>query len=168
MQLLKEYFSLCFFKNNPLDLHPSSRFVWKNFAFYIAIGILVESNISDPVDGTIEIITETILTLLLIGILLMATKKYSLFVQLFTALITCENFILFLGVLTEFLDEFLRKTPYEDIPLVLGGLLAIWFVLIVAYILRQMFFFNKTKSILLGAFYAVFTVVGAFLLTEVI
>lgn len=168
MQLLKQYFLLCFFKNNPLDMDPPSKFIWRNFAFYIAVGIFVEANISDPVDGTIEIIAETILTLMLIGILLFATKKYFLFTQLFTALITCENFILFLGVLTEFLDEFLRKTPYEDIPLVLGGALAVWFILIVAYILRQMFLFDKIKSISMASFYAVFTVVGAFLISEMV
>lgn len=168
MELLRKYLAICFFRNNPVDIDPPRSFIWRSFAFYIAVGILVEANISDPVDGTIEIFFETVITLILISILLFVTKKWFLFVRLFTALITCENFILFLGVITEFLDELARKTPYEDVPLVLGVLLAIWFVLIAAYILRQMFPFDKTKSILLAAFYATTTVVGAFLLSEVI
>jgi hypothetical protein len=166
MQLLKEYLSLCFFKNNPLDLHPSPQFVWKNLLFYLGIGTLVEANISDVVDGTIEIVVEAIITVLLIFILLFFTKKLNLFIQLLTALIVCENFILFLGVITEILDVVLQQTRYAGVPIVLGVDLAIWFIAIVAYLLRQMFLFKTIKSVSLATFYCVFTVVGAFLFTE--
>lgn len=168
MELLKEYLSLCFFKNNPLDLHPSPQFVWKNLLFYLGIGILVEANISDVVDGTIEIVAETIITLLLIFLLLLFTKKLNLFIQLLTALIVCENFILLMGVLTEVLDVFLQQTKYAAVPIVLGVALAIWFIAIVAYILKQMFSFKTIKSVSLATFYCVFTIVGALLFTEML
>jgi hypothetical protein len=168
MQLLKEYLALCFFKNNPLDLYPSPQFIWKNLLFYLGIGILVEANISDVVDGTIEIVVEAIITALLIFTLLVFTKKLNLFIQLLTALIVCENFILFLGVITEILDVFAQQTQYAAVTIVIGIELAVWFIAIVSYLLRQMFSFKTIKSVSLATFYCVFTVVGAFLFTEML
>lgn len=168
MQLLIQYLLLCFFKNNPLDMQPSKSFFWKNLAFYVVVGTIVEANISDPVEATIEIIVETIITVLLILTLLFFTKKLPSFKQLLTALILCENVILVLGIITEILDVVAQKTPYEDYPMYLGGALAIWMVAIASYIMRQVFAFKTFKSVALAVFYLVFTFAGTFVLLEVL
>ncbi|MGR8933233.1 MAG: hypothetical protein ACU837_02450 [Gammaproteobacteria bacterium] len=168
MELLKEYLALCFFKNNPLDLHPTPRFIWKNLLFYLGMGILVEANISDFVDGAIEIVVEVLITVFLIFTLLLFTKRLYLFIQLLTALIVSENFILFLGVITEILDVIAQQTQFAVVTIILGVDLVLWYIAIVAYILRQIFAFTTLKSFSLATFYCVFTVVGAFLFTEVL
>jgi hypothetical protein len=168
MQLLKKYLLLCRFKNNPIDLQPSRSFLWKNLLFYVVLGIIVEANISDPASATIEIAVETIVTVALIFTLLLCTKKLHFFKQLLTALVVCENFILVLGVITEGLDVWAHKTEYEDYPLYLGGALVVWFIAIIAYIIKQAFSFETITSISLAAFYFVFTFAGTFLFLEVL
>jgi hypothetical protein len=168
MQLLKEYLLLCRFKNNPVDLQPSRSFIWKNLLFYMVVGIIVEANITDPAEATIEIMVETLFTVLLIATLLLITKKLHLFKQLFTALIVCENFMLTLGIITEILDHAAHKTDYEDYPMYLGGALVVWFIAVAGYIMRQVFSFAMVHSILLAVFYFVFTFAGTFVFLEVL
>ncbi|MGR8934348.1 MAG: hypothetical protein ACU837_08170 [Gammaproteobacteria bacterium] len=168
MRLLKEYLLLCWFKNNPIDIQPSRSFIWKNLLFYVVVGIIVEANISDPVEATIEIFVETVITVILIAILLLFTKKLHLFKQLLTSLIVCENFILVLGIITEILDVAAQQTEYEDYPMYLGGALVVWFIAIASYIMRQVFSFNTMRSVSLAIFYFVFTFAGTFVFLEVL
>jgi hypothetical protein len=168
MRLLKNYLMLCWFKNSPVDLQPSRSFIWKNVLFYITVGIIVEANISDPAEATVEIFVETVVTISLILTLLIFTRKLHLFKQLLTALIVCENFILVLGMITEILDVLAQKTEYKDYPIYLGGALVMWFIAIVGYIMRQMFSFEMLKSTLLALFYFVFTYAGTFIFLEVL
>ena len=94
MTLLIKYLSLCWFKNNPADLFPSKSFMWKVVAFYLVSGIIVEGLISDPADGTLEVLLRTIMAFSSIATLLLITKKWQHFNQLFTAIFICENFIM--------------------------------------------------------------------------
>jgi mevalonate kinase len=55
MNLLLKYLSSCWFLNNPSDLVPPNSFMWKNVAFYLISGMIVEGLISDPADGTLEV-----------------------------------------------------------------------------------------------------------------
>lgn len=59
MDLLRKYLALCFFINNPADLIPPKSFMWKNVIFYLISGMIVEGLISDPADGTLEVILRT-------------------------------------------------------------------------------------------------------------
>ena len=168
MSLLKQYLALCWFKNNPADLHPSESFTWKCVAFYLISGVIVEANISDPADATLEVAMRTIVALLLIAGVLYILHKLTQFKQLLTAIFVCENFIVSLGILTEILEVLLRKTAYEEYPKYLGVLLVIWYLAIINYILRQLFAFKTRYCIALATVYFLLTYGGPFLVMEVI
>lgn len=168
MKLLFDYLALCFFVNNPNDLEPSKVFVWRCIAFYLVSGIIVEANISDPADATLEVAMRAIMAVSLISILLLKLKKWPQYAQLLTAIFVCENFMMTLGIGVEVLDVFVQKTPYKEWPMYLGGGLIVWYLLSVAYILRQMFAFDNLVSMLWAVFYFSITYGAPFLFMEVI
>jgi hypothetical protein len=168
MKLLLDYIALCFFINNPNDLEPSKSFVWKCVAFYLLSGIIVEANISDPADATLEVAMRAIVAVLLIMALLVAIKQWPKYTQLLTAIFICENLIMTLGIGVEILDFFVHKTKYVDLPLYLGGILIGWYLAILAYILRQMFSFERFTSLILSVGYFTLTYGGPFLFMEVL
>jgi hypothetical protein len=168
MKLLKDYLLLCWFTNNPTDLHPSKSFLWTCVVFYLISGIIVEGLISDPADGTLEVLMRVIVALSLIAMLLLFTKKWYRFNQLLTAIFMCENFIITLGIGTEILDIFTQRTEYEDYPLYLGVMLIIWYLAIISYILRRMFSFSKGACFGLAFCYFCLTYGAPFLFMEVI
>ncbi|MCX7089362.1 MAG: hypothetical protein NTV00_15090 [Methylococcales bacterium] len=168
MKLLLEYLALCFFINNPNDLEPSKAFVWRCIAFYLVSGIIVEANISDPADATLEVAARALMAVSLISVLLLALKKWPQYSQLLTAIFICENLIMTIGIGVEVLDVVLHKTEYKDVPLYLGGILIVWYLMIVAYILRQMFSFKTWVSLVWAFFYFTLTYGLPFLFMEVI
>jgi hypothetical protein len=168
MKLLLGYIALCFFINNPNDLEPSKPFVWKSVAFYLLSGIIVEANISDPADATLEVAMRALMAVVLISTLLLSLKQWPQFNQLLTAIFICENLIMTIGIGVEILDYFVQRTDYKDIPLYLGGVLIVWYLTIVAYILRQMFAFKLFVSITLAFLYFTLTYGGPFLFMEVL
>lgn len=168
MKLLLEYIALCFFINNPNDLEPPKSFVWKSVGFYVLSGIIVEANIGDAPDATLEVAMRAIVATSLITLLLLIIKQWSKFTQLLTAIFICENVMMTLGIVLEILDLFLHKTPYKDLPLYLGGVLIVWYLFVLAYILRQMFSFEIFVSILMATGYFILTYGAPFLVMEVI
>jgi len=93
MNLLLKYLGLCWFRNNPADITPTKSFMWKTVAFYLISGCIVEGLISDPADGTLEVLLRTIMAFSSVAALLLVIKKWGNFNQLFTAIFVCENFI---------------------------------------------------------------------------
>jgi len=168
MSLFFSYLRLCWFHNNPVDLHPHSSFLWKCVLFYLVSGIIVEANISDPADATLEVAMRTIVALGLLSILVFLTKRIGMFKQLLTAIFICENVIVTLGILVEIYDARVHGTQYEDYPTYLGGLLVVWYLAIISYILRQIFAFHWLKSTGLAIFYFALTYGGPFLVMEVL
>lgn len=168
MALLIQYLKLCWFINNPVDMHPSTSFLWKCVAFYLISGIIVEGLISDPADGTLEVSMRVIVALSLISMLLLFIKKWSLYKQLLTAIFMCENFIVTLGIGTEVLDLFLHRTEYKEVPMYLGVMLIFWYLAIISYVLRRIFTFNKGICFGLAFFYFAATYGGPFLVMEVL
>jgi hypothetical protein len=160
MKLLKQYLSLCWFKNNPTELFPSSSFMWKTVAFYLISGCIVEGLISDPADGTLEVLLRTIMAFSSIAILLVMFKKWQYFSQLYIAIFVCENFIMTLATATEGLYFFMvmKHQEYsEEISIGIGALLVVWYLAIVSYILRQVFQFRMSVSVILAISYFVLT-----------
>jgi len=168
MKLLIDYLQLCWFLNNPIDLHPSRAFLWKNILFYVVSGIIVEANISDPADATLEVAMRTIVALLLLSTQILFTKKSSVFYQLQTAVFICENFIMTLGIGVEIFDAFAQGSQYEEYPIYLGILLVLWYLAIISYIFKQVFAFHYANCIGLAFLYFGLTYGGPFLLMEVI
>lgn len=149
MSLLIKYLSLCWFANNPVDLVPPKSFMWKTVAFYLVSGIIVESLISDPADGTLEVLLRTVMAFTSISALLLAIKQWKYFQQLFTAIFVCENFIMTLATATEgvyFLMVMKHYEYAEEVSIAFGVVLVIWYLAIVAYILRKMFSYRISAS----------------------
>ncbi|MGZ5052486.1 MAG: hypothetical protein ACXWF8_15305 [Methylobacter sp.] len=146
--------------NNPLDLVPSKSFMWKTVAFYLASGIIVESLISDPADGTLEVLLRTIMAFTSISTLLLVIKQWKYFHRLFTAIFVCENFIMTLATATEGMYFLMVMKHYEyaeEVSIAFGIVLVIWYLAIVAYILRQMLSYRMSLSWLFAFGYFVLT-----------
>ena len=160
MNLLIRYLSLCWFRNNPVDLVPTKSFMWKTVVFYLMIGIIVEGLIADFADGTLEVLLRTIMAFSTITALLLVLRKFQHFNQLFTAIFVCENFIMLLATATEGLYFWMimtHKEKAEEISIGIGILLVMWYLAIVGYILRRTFHFKTVSSILLAFGYFVLT-----------
>jgi hypothetical protein len=159
MALLIDYLALCWFRNNPTDLHPSTSFMWKTIAFYLFSGMIVEFLIAD-VEGIIEVWLRTIMAFSAITVLLLTVKKWQYFRQLFIAIFLCENFIMVLATATEGLYFFLVMEHFkyaEHLSIGIAALLVAWYLSIIAYILRQVFEFKMTRSLLLAFSYFILT-----------
>ena len=160
MNLLIKYLSLCWFKNNPVDLFPSKSFMWKTVAFYLISGIIVEGLISDPADGTLEVMLRTIMAFSSVATLVFVLKKRQNFYQLFTAIFVCENFIMTLATVTEGLYFTMVMQHHEyasEISIGIGVVLVGWYLAIVSYILRQAFAFKMSLSVILAFSYFILT-----------
>jgi len=160
MNLLINYLSLCWFKNNPIELFPSKSFMWKAVAFYLVSGIIVESLIADPADGSLEVTLRTIMAFSSIATYLIIFKKWQYFNQIYIAIFICENFIMTLATATEGLYFWLVMKHYEyaeEVSIGIGVLLVGWYIAIVSYILRQAFMTKMSISVILAFSYFVLT-----------
>jgi len=160
MKLLIKYLSLCWFRNNPADFTPTKSFMWKTVAFYLVSGIIVEGLISDPADGTLEVLLRTVMAFTSIATFLFVIKQRPYFNQLFTAIFVCENFIMTLATVTEAMYFLMVMKHYEyaeDVAIGIGVLLLAWYLAIVGYIFRQFFSYKMSRSIMLAVGYFVMT-----------
>lgn len=160
MRLLIKYLGLCWFINNPADLIPTKSFMWKTVAFYLISGMIVEGLISDPADGTLEVLLRTIMAFSSVATLLLILKQWQYFNQLFTAIFIGENFIMTLATITEGLYFLMVMNHYEyaeEVSIGIGVLLVGWYLAIVGYILRQLLLFKMSVSITLAFSYFVLT-----------
>ena len=160
MNLLINYLSLCWFKNNPIELFPSKSFMWKAVAVYLVSGIIVESLIADPADGSLEVALRTIMAFSSIATYLVIFKKWQYFNQIYIAIFICENFIMTLATATEGLYFWLVMKHYEyaeEVSIGIGVLLVGWYIAIVSYILRQAFMTKMSISVILAFSYFVLT-----------
>ena len=168
MSLFIHYLQLCWFRNDPTELQPSPSFLWKCVLFYLASGIVVEANISDPADATLEVGMRAIVAVSLLSALTAFTQKLPLFKQLLAAVFMCENFMMTLGIAVEIYDAFVQGTDYEEYPMYLGGLLIVWYLAIISYVFKHVFSFRLFSSIGLAVVYFALTYGGPFLVMEVL
>jgi len=160
MNLLSQYLSLCWFRNNPADLVPSKSFMWKTVAFYLISGCIVEGLISDPADGSLEVFLRTVMAFSSVAVFLLVFKKWQYFNQLYIAIFVCENFIMTLVTVTEglyFLMVMNHQENAEEISIGIGVLLVVWYIAIVSYILRQAFETKMSLSVILAISYFILT-----------
>jgi hypothetical protein len=162
MNLLLKYLGLCFFVNNPVDLVPPNSFMWKNVMYYLISGMIVEGLISDPADGTLEVVLRTIMAFSTVGAILLHQKKWVYYNQLYTAIFVCENFIMTLATATEGLYHWMIVTHWEvetaeHISIGIGFFLVFWYIAIISYIFRQLLKFKTGNSIFLAFMYFVLT-----------
>jgi hypothetical protein len=160
MDLLFKYLALCFFINNPADLIPPKSFMWKNVLFYLVSGMIVEGLISDPADGTLEVVLRTIMAFSTVGVILLVQKKWYYYNQLYTAIFVCENFIMTLATATEGLYHLMiikHIDRAEEFSIGLGIVLVLWYIVIISYIFRQLLEFKMSNSMIMAFSYFVLT-----------
>jgi len=160
MTLLLKYLSSCWFLNNPTELTPPNSFMWKNVAFYLISGCIVEGLIADPADGTLEVLGRTIMAFSTVALLLLLEKKWEYYSRLYTSIFVCENFIMSLAVLAEVLDHWLVMQHYphrEEVGISLAVFLVAWYIAIVSYIFRRFFSYPVSVSLIYAFGYFVMT-----------
>ena len=134
--------------------------MWKAVIFYLISGIIVESLIADPADGTLEVSLRTVMAFSSIATYLLVFKKWQYFNQMYTAIFICENFIMTLATITEGLYFWLVMKHYEyaeEVSIAIGVLLVGWYIAIVSYILRQAFLTKMSVSVILAFSYFILT-----------
>ncbi|MDD2761106.1 MAG: hypothetical protein PHH11_12535 [Methylomonas sp.] len=160
MKLLFKYLSSCWFLNNPAELVPPASFMWKNVAFYLISGCIVEGLIADPADGTLEVLGRTIMAFSTIAVLLLFEKKWGCFNQLYTSIFVCENFIMTLAVCAEMLDLWMTMQHMEyreEINIAAATFLVLWYIAIVSYIFRRFFDHPTSVSVIYAFSYFILT-----------
>ncbi len=168
MSLFLQYLQLCWFKNNPVNLYPSNAFLWKCISFYLISGIIVEANISDPADATLEVAMRAMMAPSLLAVLVFINRVKPLFNQLMIAVFICENVIVTLGIGLEIVDVFVQATAYENVPTILGVVLLLWYLAIVSYIFRKVFNYKILKSSLYSLIYFLSTYGVPFMFMELL
>jgi hypothetical protein len=168
MNLLFQYLSLCWFKNDPTDLMPDNAFTKKVILFYLMSGSIVEGLIAGY-EGVMEVGLRFVMATASISTLLLVTKQFQYFRQLLTAIFVCEDLIVPLAGITDgglyhylIVSHFQygeMKTVFitEVITGILAFLYVVWYLLIVAYILRKFFQYDFWRSFILAFSYFVLT-----------
>ena len=128
--------------------------------FYLVSGIVVESLIADPADGSIEVVLRTIMAFSTLAAYLLLTQKWPLMNPLYTAIFVCENFIITLAIFAEALDYWmvLKHWPNrEEISISIAVFLVAWYIAILSYIFRQFFSYKTGRSVGFAFSYFVLT-----------
>lgn len=160
MELLFKYLGLCWFRNDPLELVPPPSFKWKVIGFYLLSGMIVEGLIAD-VEGVIEVWLRITMALSSISVFLLINKKWHYFDQLVTAIFICEDLILPLAASADgglYHYMVINHIPYyEAVTGALATIFLLWYLAIVAYILRKMFDMEMLNSWIYAFGYFVMT-----------
>ena len=163
MEELKQYLSLCWFRNSLADLSESSRLFRYALFFYLVVGISIQANVTEPIEAVLDVFLETILTLVFILTVLFFVKSINLFKIVTTAFLTCTNFIYVIGTpvmvwVTVSGDEY---------SFMILGLLVIWWLAIINYIIKNLMPFSWSASLLLTLGYVTLVYLGSFALMSV-
>lgn len=168
MKLLTQYLALCWFKNDPTDLMPDKAFTKKVIIFYLISGSIVEGLIAEY-EGVMEVGLRFVMATASISALLLVTKQFHYFRQLLTAIFVCEDLIVPLAGITDgglYHYMIVNHISYGEmssvfVTEVITGLLAfayvVWYLLVVAYILRKFFRYDFWTSFILAFSYFVLT-----------
>jgi hypothetical protein len=163
--ILRQYFPLCWFSRNPLELTRSISFFRLNLLFYFVVEYFMQANMTDdPFESFAEVSIETTLTLIFIGLVLLLNKNLYVYIQIATAIIFCANVISFFIV-----PVLIWLTVSEDIlSYYLLGLIFLWDFMLVAYILGKALTINLPAGLALAVFYFIATYLGAFALGQLL
>jgi uncharacterized membrane protein len=87
--------------------------------FYAISDIIIEANIGNPTNATLERMIRTIVALCLLSTQVLVTKQLSYFYQLLSLVFICENFIMTLGIGVEILDALVQALNTKSYPCIL-------------------------------------------------
>ncbi len=165
---LTPYLKNCWFWGNSTDIEPNTSFILKNILYYIILGTLVKSNISDPVEASIEMVMRILVTLIFISSTLYLANKLSLFLNLLSAVIICEIFFMTLTGGNELLTSFSLFPEWEVVTNYWGWIQLTWHVMVLIYILKQALSIDFFVTLLFAASYYGMMSYGAAFFTEVL
>jgi len=164
MDSLRQYLRLCWLKGDLAEM-PQSLPLFRNaIIFFFVTGILIQANISDPVEAFFETCIQTILNLVFIALLLCLKKSFHLYVRTATAFLISADFIYVFGI-----PVMLWFTLVGDeVVIYLFGLLLLWWLFIITYIIRQALSYGFFASTMLAFFYIIIVYLGTFAMLVVI
>ncbi len=161
MNSIKLYLPLCWLKVNPIDFPKSVGFFKQNLLFYFFVELLIQANMIDPSEALFEVILETTLTLIFVGLIVLLNKTTHLYFQIATAILFCENVVAIFGVPVVF-----WLTISEDwLSYVLFGLLILWDFVLITFIIKKLLSINIAASLTMAFIYFIMTYVGAYGIT---
>jgi hypothetical protein len=115
----------------------------------------------DPSEAFVEVILETALTFIFVGIVLFLNRTTHLYVQIITAILFCENVVAFFGV-----PVVVWLTVSESLlSYYFMGALILWDFVLITFILKKVIGINFFASVVISFFYFMMTYVGAYSLT---
>jgi hypothetical protein len=159
VDIIRQYLPLCWFRHNPLELTRSAGFFRQNLIFYFLIQYFLQANMTDdPFESFYEVMIETGLTLLFIGLMMFFNKTLYGFMQVTTAMMLCAN------VVALFIIPVMIWVTVSEDPLSYYLLFALifWDFALVTYIFKKVIEVNILASITLALLYFVTTYLGAF------
>lgn len=168
MNLLIDYLALCWFRNDPTLLTPTKAFTKKVIIFFLISSSIIEGFIAEY-EGVMEAWLRAVMATLFIATLVWVMKQWPSFQRLLTAIFICEDLIVPLAAITDgglYHYMILNHVSYGGLSSIVfteivTGLLAflyvVWYLLVVAYILRKFFEFDFWQSVILAFSYFVMT-----------
>ena len=168
MSLLAQYLSLCWFRNDPSLLVPDKAFTKKVIIFFLISSSIVEGLIAEY-EGVMEAWLRCVMAFAGMSVLLLVKKEWRYFQQLVTAVFIFEDVIVPLAAITDgglyhymiinhvTYGDFDPKLFTEWVTGMMAFLYVIWYLLIIAYILRKFFSFDFWSSFILAFSYFILT-----------
>jgi hypothetical protein len=159
VDIIRQYLPLCWFRHNPLELTRSASFFRQNLIFYFLVQYFLQANMTDdPFESFYEVMLETALTLLFIGLMMFFNKTLYGFLQVATAMMLCAN------VVALFIIPVMIWVTVSEDPLSYYLLFALifWDFALVTYIFKKVIEVNILASIILALLYFITTYLGAF------
>ncbi len=168
MKLLLDYLALCWFKNDPVELVPEKAFTQKVIIFFLISSSIIEGFIAEY-EGVMEAWLRAVMATLFIATLVWRMKQWRYFQRLLTAIFICEDVIVPLAAITDgglYHYMIVNHVSYGGLTSVvfteivtgaMAFLYVLWYLLVVAYILRKFFQFDFWTSFILAFSYFVLT-----------
>lgn len=150
MDTLKDYFNLCWFDANPVDLEKSTGFLKLNMVFYAVVQYFLQVNMTDdPFETFYEVLLELLFMLIFTTVVLFFDKKLSFYVQVMTAILFCSN------VLSVFVIPVMVWLTVTDQPLsyYVMSILGLWFYALITQIFKTTLAINLFASSALSLLY---------------
>ncbi|ATG91163.1 hypothetical protein [Methylomonas koyamae] len=158
MDIIRQYFPLCWLNVSVLNLPRSTRFFKHNLIFYFTIVFFIQFNMVDDIDSILEVLLETSLTLAFIALVLLLNGTIDAFIQVSSAVLFCEN------VVAVFLAPILFwATVAEDTPSYMTlALFLLWDLIIVGRIFKDVLRVNNAAGLVVALFYFLTSYGGAY------
>jgi len=158
MELVKQYFALCWLTVSPLELPRSTRFFKQNLVFNFIIFSFIHFNMTDDFESITEVIIETLLNLGFIGLVLWLNRSFHSYIQVASAVLFSEN------IVAIFLIPIMFWATIVEDWLSYGtlGLALMWSWLMIAVIFKNVLNINRLAGLVMSLFYFLFSFGGGF------